>query len=1287
MRTSVVIAAHNEGAALWQTVRSCVETCAGLDSEVIIADDASTDGSVDEVERRFPRVRVVRHNDRRGASPTKDLGARAARGDVLVFLDGHCNPEPAAVSRLVQDVEQLKGASVVTPTITGLDVKRWTNSGTQFGHGYFLDLEKFDCGWLPLSELRSVEIGSRRFYETPGLIGCALAVGRELYERLWGFDRHMRNWGVEDLDFGLKSWLMGHPVLHDPEAVIGHRFRTAFDNYDVPAEHLVVNQLRMARKNFTQGTWSAWLDRCRQQHLGRLTDHPEGLWARVWLLFQEEWASAEQERSYLHGRRVRDEFWYAERFGLAWPRLQSSTVVPGLLSAKLAADPAPSPSPSPPPCPSVTVEIEDPTLPPGNFRTLTYGIFQTMAPQIRITLSPASDPAPGDFQVLVDDGDDTTSDDLDISSFFTFSGGVAVANIPELVPLNSLPGPNQDTYRALFTDPTSVRIVYFGENRFQFMLFGNVCFTGFMLHYDTDNTTVVGVNDGTEPIPSVPDAQMMTNHIILNFDPVTTDTTMSQFLLGESLRPQGIARDLGVIQARDLVALSGQALLDRISSVSAALGSGPDAAHLDPVPDNPTMSGERQPAAIAADYQPATADWSALGRQSHHQHFVMQTYPAHRLIDLMKAPMTTVRVLLAGSGVAAGNDFSGAAANLPNKYFVKGSRLFQATDVNERDAPGGGGGRKAVITPSAAGNPNPGDIRNVPDRAGIGNGHDTGVLALLAGDGVGDKIGGVDRTVGQIVLGTGKDAQVRIVRWDGDLISYYCQLGISAADANTRIHLVELSYSTKTVLPGPTIANLRRRYKAISDAGKLIVAPCHNQGRDVASCDAGRIGPSRAISRKDLAGNDAFKKNVLVVGYSNRVLAPNVVETKHAGSNFGAQISVVAPGTNLSTTIAGGFWTATGSSWTAPQVAGIAAELMLVNSALQQVANIVKVAEFIEATADDINRVAPQGEDELGHGRVNFWKAVLAAANDGLSSEGRVAQADGTDSYFKSLKLLADATTTWYGFEVRTVPQNIVLWFRNSLGQYSKVQDVGQNRPSIAGAAAGDALAYMSTQEYRNFDAQPKILPSLPFSNAELIDAPANQRFVTRFSIKRDQIADKTALLALPLGKDPSLNPEAVLIDLPIDDRTDLRRASGATGPNKYLIFAIVREFSNFVFHLDYNPSEQVRARLPNQNFTVGQQLSVPLELKNVSTEDIPVGRWIIRGQENNLSFDNVADFGPLLAGQTKTVQIKMTCFAAGGATLHVTILRAADDGARPVVAMPVGPGPNDSQDGRMTCT
>ena len=270
---------------------------------------------------------------RQGTSPTKDFGARSARGEVLVFLDGHCKPEPGAIARMVEDVERLQGQAIITPTIPVLDERRWQRVAGQIGHGYALDLEEFGCGWLPLSQLREVREGASTFFESPAAIGCALAMHRELYEALWGLDPHMRSWGAEDLDLSLKCWLMGYRILHDPEAVVAHRFQRRFDRYEVPLEHFVANQLRMARKNLTHGTWTDWVDRCRSRHSAQLADHPEGLWARTWMLFEEDRLSVEQERAYLLGHRTRDEFWYADRFGLSWPRLSGTASTSGYSAA------------------------------------------------------------------------------------------------------------------------------------------------------------------------------------------------------------------------------------------------------------------------------------------------------------------------------------------------------------------------------------------------------------------------------------------------------------------------------------------------------------------------------------------------------------------------------------------------------------------------------------------------------------------------------------------------------------------------------------------------------------------------------------------------------------------------------------------------------------------------------------------------------------------------------------------------------------------------------------------
>jgi GT2 family glycosyltransferase len=310
MRASIIIPTCDEGANLEKTVRSCLETTANLDVEIVVADDASTDGSPEHVKCRFPHVRLARHAARRGVSQTKDLGARWARGEVLVFVDAHCKPEAGAVERLVADVEELGGEAVVSPTIANLDVASWENDLDQIGHGYSVTLKSFELGWIPLEDMP--RHGATRFHAQPTFIGCVVAMSQRLYDRLWGFDTGMLVYGTEDIDFGVRAWLMGHAVLHDPEPVVGHRFRGDVDGHLLPSDYLLSNQLRMARKVFTDAVWFDWLGRSSMQQ-------PSALWEAGWQRYLAGNESVERERAYLMANRRHDEFWYAQTFGQGWP--------------------------------------------------------------------------------------------------------------------------------------------------------------------------------------------------------------------------------------------------------------------------------------------------------------------------------------------------------------------------------------------------------------------------------------------------------------------------------------------------------------------------------------------------------------------------------------------------------------------------------------------------------------------------------------------------------------------------------------------------------------------------------------------------------------------------------------------------------------------------------------------------------------------------------------------------------------------------------------------------------
>jgi glycosyltransferase involved in cell wall biosynthesis len=97
---SFVVPAHNEEALLGRTLAGITASApaAGEPFEVVVVDDSSTDATADVARARGARVVPVAF---RHIAATRNAGARAARGDVLFFVDADTVPTPAAVRAAV----------------------------------------------------------------------------------------------------------------------------------------------------------------------------------------------------------------------------------------------------------------------------------------------------------------------------------------------------------------------------------------------------------------------------------------------------------------------------------------------------------------------------------------------------------------------------------------------------------------------------------------------------------------------------------------------------------------------------------------------------------------------------------------------------------------------------------------------------------------------------------------------------------------------------------------------------------------------------------------------------------------------------------------------------------------------------------------------------------------------------------------------------------------------------------------------------------------------------------
>ncbi len=104
---TVVITTYNREQIIRRAVDSCVRQTFG-DFEVVVVDDASTDGTVAAIEAyEDPRVRVVAHERNRGINPARHTGTAAAQGEWVAVVDSDWELLPDALARLHAAIEAL----------------------------------------------------------------------------------------------------------------------------------------------------------------------------------------------------------------------------------------------------------------------------------------------------------------------------------------------------------------------------------------------------------------------------------------------------------------------------------------------------------------------------------------------------------------------------------------------------------------------------------------------------------------------------------------------------------------------------------------------------------------------------------------------------------------------------------------------------------------------------------------------------------------------------------------------------------------------------------------------------------------------------------------------------------------------------------------------------------------------------------------------------------------------------------------------------------------------------
>ena len=202
----------------------CLESISNTDFEnfeTIVVDNASTDNSVASVKSNYPNVKLIENDKNYGFAGGCNIGAEAASGDFLIFLNNDTIQDKDWISNLIKTINSDDKIAAVQPKILNYYNRNvFDYAGGSGGH---MDIYCFPFARGRIFSFQENDEGQynnkeKCFWSS----GTCFMVRRELFQKAGGFDEsffaHM-----EEIDLCWRLYAMGFEVWVEPDSVVYHK--------------------------------------------------------------------------------------------------------------------------------------------------------------------------------------------------------------------------------------------------------------------------------------------------------------------------------------------------------------------------------------------------------------------------------------------------------------------------------------------------------------------------------------------------------------------------------------------------------------------------------------------------------------------------------------------------------------------------------------------------------------------------------------------------------------------------------------------------------------------------------------------------------------------------------------------------------------------------------------------------------------------------------------------------------------------------------------------------------
>ena len=222
-------------------IQKCLESLEGQsykNFEIILVDNASTDNSIDIIEKNFPNVNLIKNNENVGFAEGNNIGIKKSKGEIICLFNPDAVADKNWLSIMVNSLQSSKKIGAATGKLFYL--------GDKFGK------DKVFCTW---SKVNTFSANTYNFHDDEPiskvdyLSGAAMVVKKSVIDKIGLMDKDYFLY-FDETDWCARMIRAGYELLYVPTAIAWHAVSGLVSDSNKKIYYIERSRVRFALKNF-----------------------------------------------------------------------------------------------------------------------------------------------------------------------------------------------------------------------------------------------------------------------------------------------------------------------------------------------------------------------------------------------------------------------------------------------------------------------------------------------------------------------------------------------------------------------------------------------------------------------------------------------------------------------------------------------------------------------------------------------------------------------------------------------------------------------------------------------------------------------------------------------------------------------------------------------------------------------------------------------------------------------------------------------------------------------------